>query len=41
MVKNYLVKGYTIQDLLELKKQKEAELEEIKKRLRKLVNEGR
>lgn len=27
-----------IKQLLELKKQKEAELEEIKKRLRKLVN---
>ncbi len=36
-IKDYAIKGYTIKELMELKKIKEAELEAIKKKLRKLI----
>lgn len=36
-IKDYKIKGYTIPELMNLKKQKEAELEAIKKKLRELV----
>lgn len=34
----YKVKGYTIPELMDMKLRKEAELEEIKKKLRLLMN---